>query len=137
MFIASTWSRVHAFDAVTGEEIWAYDPQVPRAWSRWACCDVVNRGVAVYGGRVYIGSLDGRLIALDAATGTLVWEVDTLIDRERPYTITGAPGGARQGLHRQWGRGVRRPGLRNRVRRRDRRAGLAVLHGARRPLAAV
>ncbi|MYE81744.1 MAG: PQQ-binding-like beta-propeller repeat protein, partial [Gammaproteobacteria bacterium] len=95
MFISSTWSRVHAFDAVTGEEVWAYDPQVPRAWSRWACCDVVNRGVAVYGGRVYVGSLDGRLIALDAATGTLVWEVDTLIDRERPYTITGAPRAAR------------------------------------------
>ena len=95
MFIASTWSRVHAIDAVTGEEIWAYDPQVPRAWSRWACCDVVNRGVAVYGGRVYVGSLDGRLIALDAATGALVWEVDTLIDRERPYTITGAPRAAR------------------------------------------
>ena len=95
MFIASTWSRVHAFDAVTGEEVWSYDPQVPRAWSRWACCDVVNRGVAVYGGRVYIGALDGRLIALDAATGALVWEVDTLIDRERPYTITGAPRAAR------------------------------------------
>ena len=95
MFFTSTWSRVHAVDAVTGEEIWSYDPEVPGEWARWACCDVVNRGVAVYEGRVYVGSLDGRLIALDAATGTLVWEVDTLMDRERPYTITGAPRAAR------------------------------------------
>ena len=95
MFFTSTWSRVHAVDAVTGEEIWSYDPEVPGEWARWACCDVVNRGVAVYEGRVYVGSLDGRLIALDAATGTPVWEVDTLMDRERPYTITGAPRAAR------------------------------------------
>ncbi len=91
MFVSSAWSRVYAFDAVTGEEIWAYDPKVPGAWGRKACCDVVNRGVAVYKGRVYFASLDGRMIALDAATGTKVWEVNTLIDRDRDYTITGAP----------------------------------------------
>ncbi len=91
MFFTSAWSRVYALDAVTGEPRWSYDPQVPGAWGRRACCDVVNRGVAVYKGRVYVGSLDGRLIALDAATGELVWEVDTIIDRTRFYTITGAP----------------------------------------------
>ena len=91
MFLTSEWSRVHALDAETGEEIWFYDPEVPGAWGRKACCDVVNRGVAVYKGKVYFGSLDGRLIALDAATGEKVWEVDTLIDRQREYTITGAP----------------------------------------------
>jgi PQQ-dependent dehydrogenase (methanol/ethanol family) len=91
MFLSSEWSRVHALDAVTGEEIWFYDPEVPGEWARKACCDVVNRGVAVYKGRVYVASLDGRLIALDAATGQPVWEVDTLIDRQRDYTITGAP----------------------------------------------
>ena len=90
MFVSSAWSKVYAFDAVSGEEIWFYDPQVPGAWARKACCDVVNRGVAVYRGRVYVASLDGRLIALDAASGEAVWEVDTIIDRKRDYTITGA-----------------------------------------------
>ena len=95
MYFTSTWSRVHAVDAVTGEDIWSYDPQVPREWGRWACCDVVNRGVAVYQDKVYVASLDGRLIALDAASGAPVWEVDTLIDRNLRYTITGAPRAAR------------------------------------------
>ena len=91
MFVTSAWSRVYAIDAVTGDLKWSYDPEVPGEWGRRACCDVVNRGVAVYQGRVYVGSLDGRLIALDAATGVKVWEVDTLIDRDRFYSITGAP----------------------------------------------
>jgi quinohemoprotein ethanol dehydrogenase len=94
MFVSSEWSKVYAFDAKTGEEIWFYDPDVPREWAQKACCDVVNRGVAVYQGKVYVGSLDGRLIALDAKTGSEVWEVNT-IDRNRDYTITGAPRAAR------------------------------------------
>ncbi len=95
MFLTSTWSRVYAINAVTGEEIWSFDPEVPREWGRRACCDVVNRGVAVYRGKVYVGSLDGRLFALDAITGSKIWEVDTIIDRDRFYTITGAPRVAR------------------------------------------
>ncbi|MEQ8859677.1 MAG: PQQ-dependent dehydrogenase, methanol/ethanol family [Pseudomonadales bacterium] len=95
MFFTSAWSRVYAVNAVTGERVWTYDPAVPGEWGRRACCDVVNRGVAVYEGRVYVGSLDGRLIALDAASGEKVWEVDTIIDRDRFYTITGAPRAAR------------------------------------------
>jgi PQQ-dependent dehydrogenase (methanol/ethanol family) len=91
MFFSSTWSKVFAVDAITGETKWSYDPRCPGEWARKACCDVVNRGVAVYKGRVYVGTLDGRLVALDAATGSVVWEVDTLIDRTRFYTITGAP----------------------------------------------
>jgi quinohemoprotein ethanol dehydrogenase len=91
MFVSSAWSRVYALNATTGEEIWYYDPKVPGAWARKACCDVVNRGVAVYKGRVYVASLDGYLIALDAATGTEIWRKNTLIDRDRDYTITGAP----------------------------------------------
>ncbi len=91
MFFTSSWSRVYAIDAKTGEELWMFDPKVPGEVARKACCDVVNRGVAVYKGRVYVGSLDGRLIALDAATGEEVWEVDTIIDRTRFYTVTGAP----------------------------------------------
>jgi quinohemoprotein ethanol dehydrogenase len=91
MFTSSTWSKVYALHAATGREIWSYDPKVPGAWARRACCDVVNRGVAVYRGRVYVGTLDGRLVALDAATGNVLWERDTLVDRSRFYTITGAP----------------------------------------------
>ncbi|MEM7365980.1 MAG: PQQ-binding-like beta-propeller repeat protein, partial [Pseudomonadota bacterium] len=90
MYTTGAWSIVFAHNAVTGELLWTYDPEVPKAWGANACCDVVNRGVAVWKGRVYVGSLDGRLIAIDAATGERDWEVNT-IDRSKPYTITGAP----------------------------------------------
>jgi quinohemoprotein ethanol dehydrogenase len=90
MFTTGSWSVVFAHDAKTGELLWQFDPQVPREWGKYACCDVVNRGAAVWKGRVYVGTIDGRLIALDAATGEKVWEQLT-IDPERPYTITGAP----------------------------------------------
>ena len=90
LFSTGTWSRVYANDGRTGELIWQYDPEVPREWGKFACCDVVNRGVAVWKGRVFVGTLDGRLVALDAGTGEVVWEVLT-IDRDWPYTITGAP----------------------------------------------
>ena len=91
MFVSSTWSVVHAVDARTGEELWVYDPNVPRSWARKVCCDVVNRGVAVWEGKVYFGTIDGRLISLDAKTGDLFWEINTLIDTDKDYTITGAP----------------------------------------------
>lgn len=90
MFTSGAWSTVHAHDARTGAPLWSYDPQVPKAWGKYACCDVVNRGVAVWKGQVFVGTIDGRLIALDAATGKVNWDVLT-IDTTRPYTITGAP----------------------------------------------
>jgi len=90
MFITLPWSKVVALDAKTGAKIWDYDPQVPGSWGRFACCDVVNRGVALWKGAVYVGTLDGRLVKLDAATGKPLWDVNT-IDRSRAYTITGAP----------------------------------------------
>tara|TARA_B100001964_G_scaffold183273_1_gene202849 strand:- start:211 stop:2394 length:2184 start_codon:yes stop_codon:yes gene_type:complete len=90
MYTSSAWSIVHALDARTGAHLWSFDPKVAKDKSLHTCCDVVNRGVAVWQGRVFVGVLDGRLIALDAATGKLVWEVAT-IDSNLPYSITGAP----------------------------------------------
>ena len=90
MYTTSAWSIVYALDAKTGRELWVYDPQVPKRWGQYACCDVVNRGVAAWNGRVYVGTLDGRLVAIDAATGKLAWEKLT-VDQSLPYTITGAP----------------------------------------------
>ena len=90
MYVTSAWSKVFALDAKTGAPRWTYDPKVPGQAGVNACCDVVNRGVAAWQGRVYVGTLDGRLIALDAATGTPVWEVMTVPAGAR-YTITGAP----------------------------------------------
>jgi PQQ-dependent dehydrogenase (methanol/ethanol family) len=90
MILTVTWSVVHALDARTGEMLWTWDPEVPRSYARLACCDVVNRGVALYKGKVYVGTLDGRLAALDVRTGALVWEQVT-VDQSKPYTITGAP----------------------------------------------
>ncbi|MEL6726057.1 MAG: PQQ-dependent dehydrogenase, methanol/ethanol family [Pseudomonadota bacterium] len=90
MYVTSAWSVVYALDAKTGEELWVYDPGVERAVGVKACCDVVNRGVALYDGKVYVGVIDGRVEALDAKTGELVWSQIT-VDQSRPYTITGAP----------------------------------------------
>ncbi|HEV7716365.1 MAG TPA: PQQ-dependent dehydrogenase, methanol/ethanol family, partial [Steroidobacteraceae bacterium] len=90
MYVTSAWSKVFALNAATGEQIWAYDPKVPGEWGVNACCDVANRGVAAWNGKVFVGTLDGRLIALDAATGKPVWEQLT-VDRNFRYTITGAP----------------------------------------------
>jgi quinohemoprotein ethanol dehydrogenase len=90
MYVTTTWSKVFALDAASGKLLWSYDPQVPGEWGVNACCDVVNRGVAAWKGRIYFATLDGRLVALDAATGKPVWEKLT-IDRSQRYAITGAP----------------------------------------------
>jgi quinohemoprotein ethanol dehydrogenase len=90
LYTTTAWSKVFAFDAKTGKPLWTYDPQVPGEKGFNACCDVVNRGVALWKGKVYLGALDGRLIALDARTGKPVWTTQTT-DPNLPYTITGAP----------------------------------------------
>ena len=90
MYFTTAWSKVLALDAAAGKLLWSYDPKVPGAWAINACCDVVNRGVAAWNGKVFLGTLDGRLIALDAASGSPAWETLT-IDRNFRYTITGAP----------------------------------------------
>ncbi len=90
MYVTSSWSMVYALDARTGELKWFYDPEVDRAFMAKGCCDVVNRGVAYHEGKVYVGTYDGRLVALNAADGEVIWDVQTT-DREQSYTITGAP----------------------------------------------
>ena len=91
MYVSASWSIVHAIDTRTGKNLWTFDPKVPSETARIACCDVVNRGVAVSDGKVYATTLDGRLIALDAKTGKEIWSQNTIIDTSRAYTITGAP----------------------------------------------
>jgi quinohemoprotein ethanol dehydrogenase len=94
MYVSSAWSKVFALDAKTGKLLWSHDPRVPGPADVPLCCDVVNRGVAVYKGKVYVGTIDARLIALDAATGAVVWSVATA-PAGSTYSITGAPRVAR------------------------------------------
>ncbi len=90
LYTSSAWSVVYAIDAREGRVLWRFDPQVPKDHGKFACCDVVNRGVALYHGRVYVATIDGRLIAIDQQTGQPVWDVQTT-PRGEPYAITGAP----------------------------------------------
>ncbi|MDB5410245.1 MAG: adh [Rhodospirillales bacterium] len=90
LYVSTAWSMVKAFDAKTGTLLWSYDPEVPREIGVKACCDVVNRGVAAWKGKIFVGTFDGRLVALDARNGKPVWSVMT-VDPTRPYTITQAP----------------------------------------------
>ena len=90
MYVTHAWSKVSAWDAATGKPLWKFDPKVPGESAVNACCDVVNRGVALWGDKVFVGTIDGRLIALDRKTGTEMWSTLT-VDPAKPYTITGAP----------------------------------------------
>jgi len=90
MYVTTAMSKVYALDAATGALLWSYDPKVPGDQTFKTCCDVINRGAAVYKGRVYVATVDGRLVALDAATGTETWSVAT-VEADTMYTISGAP----------------------------------------------
>jgi len=90
MYLTTAWSKVKAFDAATGEPLWSYDPQMPGETAVKACCDVVNRGLAAWGDALYLGTLDGRLVALDRDSGEVLWEKVT-VDQSQSYTVTGAP----------------------------------------------
>jgi quinohemoprotein ethanol dehydrogenase len=90
MYLTSAWSVAYAYNAKTGERLWKFDPEVDKARGVSACCDVVNRGVAIWEGLIFLGTIDGRLIAIDAKTGEKKWEQVT-VDQAKPYTITGAP----------------------------------------------
>ncbi len=91
LYFSGVWSTVFAVDARTGQLKWKWDPQLPRTGGPRLCCGAVNRGVALYNGKVFVGLLDNRLVALDANTGQPVWDVQTSVDLKESYSITGAP----------------------------------------------
>ena len=80
-----------AIDASTGKPLWQFDPEINPQFMRKVCCGVVNRGVAIAEKTLFVAALDGYLFALDKNDGAVVWRADTFIDRDRGYTITGAP----------------------------------------------
>jgi quinohemoprotein ethanol dehydrogenase len=90
LYNESVWNIVTAYDATDGKVLWTYDPKVEPQWARLACCGPSARGLAAWNGKIYLGALDGRLIALDARTGKPVWSVQTF-DKSWAYSITGAP----------------------------------------------
>lgn len=91
MFGSGPKGAVYSLDAKTGELLWKFEPTIDQGILRKVCCGLINRGVAVWKGKVYVASIDGFLYALDAGTGTVSWKVDTITERDRGYTITGAP----------------------------------------------
>jgi len=91
MYTSGPYGKTYALDARNGDPLWTFDPQVDGQTNRRVCCDAVNRGVAVWNGKVYVAALDGRLFALDAATGEVAWQVETIADDDRGTTSTGAP----------------------------------------------
>lgn len=91
MYTSGAWGFVYALDARTGTELWRYNPNVDASYGRRACCDVVNRGVAVWEGKVYVGTLDGYLVCLNISDGSVVWRKDSFTDRTKAYTITSPP----------------------------------------------
>jgi PQQ-dependent dehydrogenase (methanol/ethanol family) len=86
LYISTALNHVIALDAATGQKKWEYAPQLGTTVH---CCGPVNRGVALYGGRVYMGQLDGKLVALDASTGAKTWEAQVGLPAEG-YTLNGA-----------------------------------------------
>jgi hypothetical protein len=137
LYGTSTYSVVYAVDAKTGALKWRWDPALVKGGiadgAARFCCGPVNRGVAIYKDKVYVGLLDGRLVALNAETGHVAWAVEL-----RPSAGLQHHGRAAhregQGRHRQWRRRVRRARLPHGLRRRDRQTGVALVRGARRSI---
>ncbi len=90
LYTTGAFSIVYALDPRNGRLLWRYDPQIAKSVAGRGCCGPVNRGVAAWQGKIFVGAYDGRLIALDAATGQELWSTLT-VDPAQNYTITGAP----------------------------------------------
>jgi len=90
IYVSTAWSKVYAYDARTGAQLWQYDPKTPKEIAIKVCCGIVNRGIAAYEGKIYLGTLDGYLVAIDAKTGQEAWRKLT-VDADKQYTVTSAP----------------------------------------------
>ena len=88
MYVTGSYSRLYAIDVRTGEELWQYDARLPEGIL--PCCDVVNRGAAIYGDKIFFGTLDARIMALDRKTGDVVWR-KKIADYKAGYSYTAAP----------------------------------------------
>ena len=88
MYVTGSYSRLFAIDVKTGEELWQYDARLPEGIL--PCCDVVNRGAAIYGDKIYFGTLDARIVALNLKTGDVVW-TKKIADYKEGYSYTAAP----------------------------------------------
>ncbi len=88
MYVTGSYSRLYAIDVKTGEELWQYDARLPEGIL--PCCDVINRGAAIYGDKIFFGTLDARIVALDLKTGDVVWR-DKIADYKAGYSYTAAP----------------------------------------------
>ncbi|RYZ64473.1 MAG: PQQ-dependent dehydrogenase, methanol/ethanol family, partial [Proteobacteria bacterium] len=95
LYVSTAWNKLYAFDAKTGQQLWQYNAKTPGEWLKNVCCGNVNRGIAAYDGKIYMGTLDARLVAIDAKTGKEAWSTDTILgDKADPlnrYSITMAP----------------------------------------------
>ena len=111
LYSTSAWSKVQAFDALTGKLLWSYDPHVPGEVGVKACCDVVNRGVAVWKGRLYLGTLDGRLVSIGRSHGQRGLVGRHSRSKQGVHDHRCAPDRERQRVDRQRWRGVRRARL--------------------------
>ncbi len=90
IYVSTAWSKVYAYDARTGTQLWQFDPKTPGETAIKVCCGIVNRGIAAFEGNLFVGTLDGYLIAIDAKTGTEAWRKLT-VDQSKLYTVTSAP----------------------------------------------
>ena len=88
IYVTGSYSRMWALDAKTGKRLWKFEARLPEDIR--PCCDVVNRGAAIYGDKVFIGTLDASIYALNKDTGKVVWR-KKFEDHKIGYTMTGAP----------------------------------------------
>ncbi|MGL4311238.1 MAG: PQQ-binding-like beta-propeller repeat protein, partial [Paracoccaceae bacterium] len=88
MYITGSYSRLYAIDIKTGKELWQFDARLPEGIL--PCCDVINRGAAIYGDNIYFGTLDARIVALNLKTGDVVWNKE-IAEYKEGYSYTAAP----------------------------------------------